>query len=101
MGIIEKALALNDLSLTNLGARALTQDEIVALSMKWVGGIAGIIAFLFLVYGGFMYLTAAGNAEQSKKGGQAIINAIIGLIIIALAYGITTYIVKLLNNTGP
>ena len=98
MGIVDKVIGASGLDL-DISTTVLDQDTIVGNAVKWVGGIAGIIAFIFLVYGGFMYLTAAGNPEQSKKGGQAIINAIIGLVIIALAYGLTSYIVTVLNST--
>lgn len=55
-----------------------------------IGLAAGIAAFFFLVYSGFSYLTAGGNAEQAKKAQQGIINAAIGIIIIVLAYAIFT-----------
>ncbi|HLC43637.1 MAG TPA: hypothetical protein VJK08_00705, partial [Patescibacteria group bacterium] len=81
MGIVDRVIAAAlDLGLT---PTRLTADNLVTNVLKWVSGIAGIIAFMFLIYGGFLYLTAAGNPESSKKGGQTIINAIIGLVIIA------------------
>jgi threonine/homoserine/homoserine lactone efflux protein len=48
--------------------------------------VAGIIAVIYLIYSGFLYITAAGNADNAKKGQQGIINAIIGIVIIALAW---------------
>jgi hypothetical protein len=50
--------------------------------------IAGMIAFIYLVYSGILYLTAAGNPDSAKKGQQGIINAIIGIIIIVAAWAI-------------
>lgn len=99
MGIIDKVLAIGlDLHLTT----PLNSNNLVEKALGWVGSIAGIVAFFYLIYGGFMYLTAAGNAEQSKKGGQTIMNAIIGLIIIALAWALISYVVTLLGgNVTP
>ncbi|PIS08090.1 hypothetical protein COT78_00105 [Candidatus Berkelbacteria bacterium CG10_big_fil_rev_8_21_14_0_10_43_13] len=98
MGIVQKALA--DLTL-NISKTAVTnQSTLVDLAVLWVGSIAGVIAFFFLMYGGFMYLTAAGNPDQSKKGMQSITNAIIGLIIIALAYGLTSWILSAVNKVS-
>lgn len=53
---------------------------------------AGIIGVLILVVGGFWYLTSAGNDEQAEKGKKAIMNAIIGLVVVILAYAIVTVI---------
>jgi len=50
--------------------------------------VAGMIAFIYLVYSGILYLTAAGNPDSAKKGQQGIINAIIGIIIIVAARAI-------------
>jgi len=94
MGIVQKALAALDLTINQT---PLTADTLVSKALGWVGAIAGVIAMFFLIYGGFMYLTAAGNPDQSKKGMQSITNAIIGLVIIALAYGLTSWILSALN----
>lgn len=53
---------------------------------------AGVIGVLILVVGGFWYLTSAGNDEQAEKGKKAIMNAIIGLVVVMLAYAIVTVI---------
>jgi hypothetical protein len=45
-------------------------------------GIAGSLAFLMFIYGGFVWLTSAGKAEDIKKGQTIVWNAIIGLVII-------------------
>ncbi len=53
---------------------------------------AGAIAVLFIIIGGYYYITASGNEEQSEKGKKTLINAIIGIVIIILAYTIITVI---------
>ncbi len=53
---------------------------------------AGVIAVGVLVIGGFWYITSAGNEEQAEKGQKAITNAIIGLVIVILAYTIISII---------
>lgn len=97
MNIIQRVLADPNLQI-QVNKTPLSPDSIRDNVLNWVGGIAGIIAFLYLIYGGFQYLTAAGNAEQAKKGGQTLVNAVLGLVIIALAYGLTAYIIDILNH---
>lgn len=72
--------------------------ELLNRVLPWVSLAAGAIAFAYLLYSGFMYLTAGGNAEAAKKGQQGILNAVIGLIIIALAYTITTALIGTFNS---
>lgn len=46
---------------------------------------AGVVATLFIIYGGFLYLTAGGNEENSEKGKNILTNSAIGLVVIILA----------------
>jgi len=64
----------------------------------WVLAIAGMIAVLFLIYGGFLYLTAGGDAERVTKAKTTIINAVIGIIVIALAFAIFFAVTDVLGN---
>ena len=61
--------------------------------------VSGAIAVLFVVIGGFWYMTAQGNEEQAKKGRKTVVNAIIGIIIIILAYVIVNVVVDLVSRT--
>lgn len=46
-------------------------------------GLAGVgyIAFFFILYGGFQFLTGGNNPSQIEKARKTILNAIVGLII--------------------
>lgn len=56
--------------------------------------IAGLVAVLFIIYGGFQYMTSAGNEERAETGRRTLVNAIIGLVVIILSY----VIVSVINN---
>lgn len=43
---------------------------------------AGLLAVIYLIWGGLTYVTAGGDSEKAGKGRVAITNAIIGIIII-------------------
>ena len=49
---------------------------------------SAVIAILFLIVGGFFYLTSAGNEEQSEKGKKILVNSVIGLVVIIMASAI-------------
>lgn len=72
----------------NVALTPVTIFGLVTLIITWLLYIAGVLAFIFLVVSGISYITAGGNAEQSKKAQQGLINAIIGIIIITLSFAI-------------
>ena len=61
--------------------------------------IAGLAAFFFIVYGGFVYLTAGGDAAKATQGRTYIVNAVIGVVIIAASFALARYITGF-TNTG-
>jgi len=56
--------------------------------------IAGLVAVIFLIIGGFRYITAGGNEELSESGKKSIQNAIIGIVVIILSF----VIVRIISN---
>jgi hypothetical protein len=48
-------------------------------------GIAGGIAFLLIILGGFQVLTSAGNPEQLNAGKELVGSAITGLLLIVFS----------------
>lgn len=52
----------------------------------------GIIFLIFIIYGGFMWMTAGGKEEKVGKAIQIFTNSSIGLIIVVAAYLITRFI---------
>ena len=60
--------------------------------------IGFMIAVVFVIIGGYMYVTSAGNEETAEKGRKTIINAIIGLVIVILSYSIVTVISNTINK---
>lgn len=75
-----------------------TLGSIINTVITWVLGIAGVIAVIYLIYGGILYITAAGDAEKATKGRTALVNAIIGIVIIALAVLIATTVTRILGG---
>jgi hypothetical protein len=51
--------------------------------------IAGILVFVFLVWGGVQWITSGGDKAQTQAARDRITAALVGLAIVALAYAIT------------
>ncbi len=58
---------------------------------------AGGIAVLFIMVGGYWYLTSAGNEEQAEKGRKTLVNSIIGLVVIIMAAVIVRIVAQTLQ----
>ena len=54
--------------------------------------IGGVIAVIYLIVAGYQYITAGGNAEQAVAARTAILNAVIGIIVVFAAYLIITFV---------
>lgn len=54
--------------------------------------IAGLIAFIYTLYGGFQYLTSQGEPDKLKTAQDTIKNALIGLAIALVATGVVAFV---------
>lgn len=66
--------------------------SIATVALPYLFSIAGILLFLYLVWGGFDYLLAMGDPKKAETGKHKITNAIIGFVLIFAAYWITQII---------
>lgn len=73
--------------------------DIAKLVINWALYLAAIIAVIFIIIGGFLYITSAGNDAQAKKGRETLTNALIGLTIIILSYLIVQIVYNFLTGT--
>ena len=54
--------------------------------------IVGAISVIMIIYGGFRYITSGGSSEAVSAAKSTLIYAIIGLVIVALAQIIVTFV---------
>ncbi len=91
----------NNSGITNLGITGTGREGVVQLVAKIIDYalyLSGAIAVLFIIIGGYRYLTSAGNEEGAKKGRTTVVNALIGLVIIILAYVIVNVVVNFIST---
>ncbi len=62
-------------------------------------GLLGVLAILMIVFNGFRYVLSAGNEEQAKKAKEGLQWAVIGLVVILLAYVLIEATRRLLGGT--
>ena len=66
--------------------------------IKTLLGLVGTLALVMFIYGGFLYMTSAGNEEKVTKGKNTIVWAILGLIAVFGAYSIVDFVIKAINK---
>ncbi len=78
-----------------------TQDVDESLFGRYVNsfyiffaGVAGILAVVMMMWGGFHYITSGGSPARMAQGKEIISNAVIGLILLLTSY-------LLLNTINP
>jgi len=59
--------------------------------IAWVLGFVSLIAVIMVIIGGFQWLTAAGNEEKVEKAKKTISSAVVGLIIVILAWAVVIF----------
>lgn len=57
-------------------------------------GVAGILAVLFLIWGGSQYILAAGDPQKAAKARKTIIYSLVGLVLVVLAAAITYFVTQ-------
>jgi hypothetical protein len=65
--------------------KATSFSDLINMITKWILDIALVLAPLVIVYGGFTYITAAGDPGKMETGKKIIIYAVIGFILALLA----------------
>lgn len=73
---------------------------IVAEIIRMVLGFIGTIFFVLTLYAGYLWMTAAGNEEQVTKAKTLLFQATVGLIIILMAFAITSFAIRLALGKG-
>lgn len=75
------------------------EPESIAIKViQWILGTLGLIAVIMILFGGFMWMTAAGNEEKVKKAKAILTSAVIGLVIVLLSWAILTFVVSTVKN---
>jgi hypothetical protein len=75
--------------------------ETVANIIQIALSFLGIVAVVIVLWGGVLWMTAAGNDDKVAQAKKVLFSGLIGLIIILSAYAITQFVVnQLVSATG-
>jgi amino acid transporter len=68
-------------------------DSFVQNALTVAVVVAAIIAIVFLIVNGIKYITSAGESSKTEEAQKGIIAALIGLIVVGVAYLIVRFVV--------
>jgi hypothetical protein len=71
---------------------------IVFKAIQFVLAFLGVVAVVVIIIGGFMWMTAGGDTDKVSKAKKTLIQGLIGLVIILLAYAIASFVVSLIRG---
>ena len=91
-----------DASLSMAGAsECLEPTSVIENALQWFVGTSGVVALIFVVVGGVGYVTSAGDPGKLQKAKNTIIYALIGLVVVAVAELLVSFISGIIHNADP
>ncbi|GEM_PF-2058163 len=112
-GLVLHAHAQTSFSVESIGGQIglgnADLKQVILNVIRWALGILTLTAVVFIMYGGYLWLTAAGNEQRVEKAKQVILRAVIGLVIVLLAWAIVYFVARSIagsttttgNNNNP
>lgn len=68
-------------------------QDVITRFIKPAIVVAGVVAVLIMVWGGFQLMTSSGRPDKLQAGKETIKWAVIGLIVVIAAYAIVEFVV--------
>jgi hypothetical protein len=56
-------------------------------------GLFGALFLVLIIWGGVQYMTSGGDPGKVKHAKETLVNAIVGMLIVALSYAIARYVI--------
>jgi hypothetical protein len=88
---------LNNQTGNRFGASSTNLGAIITAIVPYLFAAAGIILLLYLLAGGFGYLTSAGDPKKAQEAKAKITNALIGFLIVFASYWIVQIAARVLG----
>lgn len=97
----ERGILTQGLSDECVGCGECSQCDILKVIqniVQFILKIAGPLAILAIILGGFLYVTSGGSEERAQMAKKAITAAIIGFVIVLVAWVLVNFIIQTLTG---
>ncbi len=93
-------LGLNEAAGLGLPSAGATDPRLFVINVvRFILGFLGVVATIIILYGGWLWMTSAGELMRVQKAKKTLIAAIIGLIIIIAAFAIVSFVANFMRDT--
>lgn len=75
-----------------------TLVDIISSLISVILSILGVLMLIFMLYAGFLWMTAGGDSKQVDKAKETMVRTVIGLIIIVGSYAISTFVIDAIQG---
>jgi hypothetical protein len=95
MNVIRYLAATEKIDPSSIGIKDPVTDANAAMAsvLTTVYAWAGIICVIVIIVGGYLYVTSSASASATKRAKDAILYAIVGLIVVIMAFVITQFVI--------
>lgn len=76
----------------NVNVERIDEESVLTGVLNTVYAVAGIVAVIAIIGAGFFYVTSQGGSEGVKKAKNTILYAVIGLVVVIMAFSITWFV---------
>ncbi|MCF7835687.1 MAG: pilin [Candidatus Marinimicrobia bacterium] len=75
-------------------------DKFIKAIAEVIMEIGGVLAVIFIIWSGYLFVTARGNEEQLKKAKTTFLWTIVGTAVLLGAYVVATAVVEFVTSLG-
>lgn len=86
---------LESVTVPNLAGDSIGQ--IIGKITPWIYAAIGLVLLMYLIMGGFQFMTSGGDPKASEAAKKKITNAVIGFIIVFVSYWIVVVLSEVLD----
>ena len=65
--------------------------------VPYITGVAGFALLIYIIIGGYQIMLSGGDPKSIAAGRSKVTNAIVGILIVFLAFGITLLVAQILG----
>ncbi len=91
----EQQVTLNSSPFRPLGNTSV--QGIIGRIIQFVLGLTGVIALVMFIYGGFLWMTAAGSSSRVEQAKKTLVWSTLGIIAIFSAYALVNLVISALS----
>jgi hypothetical protein len=75
-----------------------TAGQLFTFIIRTMLAFAGVVAIIYIIYGGYIMITSSGDPNKYKKGRSTVGYAAIGIAVVVLAYVIVNAVVNIAST---